>query len=113
MNTNDIIKNFKHLGQQEYGGKMVEMCIFPKKNRVAGIQDIKSGRETIGWKIRFDKKPSKPQKHIRIKVVFRLNQPIYEVRPELVNSKFPLTTTSSKKNQFTNGTTIIRRRSKN
>ena len=89
------------------------MRIFPKRNRVAGFQDIKFGCETIGGKIRFYKKSPKPQKHIRIKVVLRLNQPIYEVRPEPVKSKFSLTTTFSKKNQFINGTTIKQRRSKN
>ena len=73
---------------------MGEICIFPKRNRVAGLQDIKFGRETIGGKIRFDKGPSKPQKHIRIKVILRVNQPIYEIRSDLVNSKIPLTTTS-------------------
>ena len=76
---------------------MVEMRIFPKRNRVAGFQDIKIGRETIGGKIRFNKKPSKPQKHIQIKVILRFNQPINEVRPKFFNSKFPLTTTSSNK----------------
>ena len=68
------------------------MRIFPKRNRVAGLQDIKFGRVTIGGKIKFTKKPSKPYKHIRIRVILRVNQPIYEICPELVNSKFPLTT---------------------
>ena len=92
MNKKRYYKTFKHLRHQKHGGKMGEMCIFPKRNRVAGFQDIKLGRETIGGKIRFYRKSPKPQKHIRIKVVLRLNQPIYEVCPEPVNSKFSLTT---------------------
>ena len=38
---------------------MREMCIFPKRNRVAGFQDIEFGRKTTGGKIIFDKKPTK------------------------------------------------------
>ena len=43
---------------------MGEMCILPKRNRVTRFQDIKLGRETIGGKVRFDQKPTKPQKFI-------------------------------------------------
>ena len=76
---------------------MGKICIFPKIKRVAGLQDIKFGCKTIGGKIRFDKGPYKSQNHIRIKVILRVNQPIYEIRSELVNSKFPLRTTSCTK----------------
>ena len=44
---------------------MGETCIFSKRNRVAGIQDIKLGGETISEKIRFYKKPPKPQTFLK------------------------------------------------
>ena len=62
---------------------------------MAGIQDTKLGGEIIGGKVRCYEKPSKPQKHIWIKVILRLGQPIYEVRPEPVNPKFSVTPTFS------------------
>ena len=63
---------------------------------MAGFQDIEFGRKTTGGKIRFDEKPTKSQKHFRTKVIPWINQSVYEIRPELVISKFPLTTTSRK-----------------
>ena len=86
----------RYYQKQEYGGKMGEMCIFPKRNRVAGFQDIETGRKTTGGKIRFDKKPTKSHKHFRTTVILWINQSVYEIRPELVISKFALTTTSRK-----------------
>ena len=89
-----ILSNFLNILDNKNMSVKWEKSAFSKKNRVAGLQDTKFGRETI---FRFDKMPSKPQKLIRIKVILRVNQPIYEIRSELVNSKFPLMTTSCKK----------------
>ena len=74
---------------------MGEVCVLSKRHRMTRIQDITLGGETIGGKIGFDKKSSKPQKQLRIKIILCLDKPIYEVCPEFLNSKFSVTPTVS------------------
>ena len=100
----DTSKNFKHLEQQEHGSKMGEMCIFPKRNRVAGILDIKLGGETIAGKVRFYKKPPKPQKISELRSFFGSINQYMKFVLNLSTLSSPLRPLLLK-NQSTNGTT--------
>ena len=75
-----------------------EKCaFFQKEKEWLGFKISNSGVKPLVGKSDSKKKSPKPQKHIRIKVILRLNHSIYEVCSESVNSKFSLTTSFSKK----------------
>ena len=77
--------------------KWEKCAFFQNEEEWLGFKISNLGVKPLVGKIRFDKKPTKSQKHFRTKVVLWVNQSVNEIRPELVISKFSLTTTSRKK----------------